>query len=136
MDNKLIYIYTYITHISYPILIFITQHAILLFTTDLNGFKWLYLIFINFLDRGRDHIETSPLVYSENQWTVFFITGASAMKGLIFHCQVTFNHIMCVENKMWTASIKTVNNDLNFEQHKVSIKKFWWIYRRKWLPFL
>ena len=30
MDNKLIYIYIYITHISYPILIFITQHAILL----------------------------------------------------------------------------------------------------------
>ena len=36
-----------------------------------------------FHDGGRYHKETSPLIYSENQWTGFYMITASAMKELI-----------------------------------------------------
>ena len=36
-----------------------------------------------FHDGGRDHIETSPLICSTNQWTGFYMMTASVMKGLI-----------------------------------------------------
>ena len=35
-----------------------------------------------FHDRGRYHIETSPLICSANQWTGFYKITASAMKEL------------------------------------------------------
>ena len=35
-----------------------------------------------FHDRGRYHIETSPLICSANQWTGFYMITASVMKGL------------------------------------------------------
>ena len=31
-------------------------------------------------DRGSYHIETSLLIFSANQWTVFYITGSCVMK--------------------------------------------------------
>ena len=36
-----------------------------------------------FHDGGRYHIETSPLICSENQWTGFYMITASVMKGLL-----------------------------------------------------
>ena len=36
-----------------------------------------------FHDGGRYHIETSPLIYGANQWTGFYMTTASVIKGLI-----------------------------------------------------
>ena len=35
-----------------------------------------------FHDGGNYHIETSPLICSENRWTVFYMIGSSAMKEL------------------------------------------------------
>ena len=32
-------------------------------------------------DRGRYHIETSPLIYTANQWTGFYMITASVMKS-------------------------------------------------------
>ena len=37
-----------------------------------------------FHDGGRYHIETSPLIYSANQWTGFYMIMASVMKELRF----------------------------------------------------
>ena len=37
---------------------------------------------INFLDGGRSHIDTSPLICSTNQWTGFYMITASVMKEL------------------------------------------------------
>ena len=39
--------------------------------------------FINFYDGGPYHIETIPLICSANQWTGFYMTGASVMQELI-----------------------------------------------------
>ena len=36
----------------------------------------------NFHDAGPYHIETSPLIWRVNQWTGFYIVGASVMKDL------------------------------------------------------
>ena len=41
------------------------------------------MIFELFHDGGRNHIETSPLICSTNQWTGFYMISASIMKGLI-----------------------------------------------------
>ena len=35
-----------------------------------------------FHDGGPYHIETSPLIYRANQWTIFYVIGASIMKEL------------------------------------------------------
>ena len=35
-----------------------------------------------FHDRGRYHIETSPLICGANQWTGFYMITAPVMKGL------------------------------------------------------
>ena len=35
-----------------------------------------------FQDKGRYHIETSPLICSANQWTGFYMITASILKGL------------------------------------------------------
>ena len=35
-----------------------------------------------FIDGGLHHIETSPLICSESQWTGFYMIGTSAMKEL------------------------------------------------------
>ena len=35
-----------------------------------------------FHGRGRYHIETSPMIWSGNQWTGFYMITASVMKGL------------------------------------------------------
>ena len=43
--------------------------------------------FNSFHDGGRYHIETSPMVCRENQWTGFYIITASVMKELNMHCQ-------------------------------------------------
>ena len=36
-----------------------------------------------FHDRGRYHIETSPLICSANQWIGFYMITASVLKGLM-----------------------------------------------------
>ena len=47
--------------------------------------------FNSFHDGGRYHIETSPMVCRENQWTGFYIITASVMKELNMHCQKKTN---------------------------------------------
>ena len=37
----------------------------------------------HFHDGGPYHMKTSPLIYSENQWTDFYMIGTSVMKELI-----------------------------------------------------
>ena len=52
---------------------------------DVN--KWLYDKYTQlapspFLDGGRYHIETNPLICGANQWTGFYMITTSVMKGL------------------------------------------------------
>ena len=55
-----------------------------------DSFKKLHTSFIDrtvfasqsFIRLGRYHIETSPLIYSANQWTGFYMITASVMKEL------------------------------------------------------
>ena len=43
----------------------------------------LQSVFFDSHDGGTYHVETSPLICSANQWTVFYMIGSSIMKGLI-----------------------------------------------------
>ena len=48
-------------------------------------FQFSYFIFFCiqlFHDGGRDHIETSPLICTANQWTRFYMITVSVMKEL------------------------------------------------------
>ena len=47
----------------------------------LSWFRLMLCVYI-FHDGGSYHIETSPLIYSANQWTDFYIIGVSVMKEL------------------------------------------------------
>ena len=46
---------------------------------ELSFKSWM---FSTFHDGGLYHIETSPLICRSNQWTGFYMIGASVMKGL------------------------------------------------------
>ena len=52
-----------------------------------NCLAWL------FHDGGLYHIETSPLICHLNQWTGFYMTGTSVLKGLMtnFHRRLPLN---------------------------------------------
>ena len=51
-----------------------------------HGLLWIRFIlkdfYLPFQDGGRYHIETSPLICGENQWTGFYMITASVLKGL------------------------------------------------------
>ena len=70
-----------------------------------------------FHDGGRYHIETSPLIYSANQWTGFYMISTSVMEELThFMPLVYFNttwkyHWSISENLLtFTCSKSTINN--------------------------
>ena len=46
---------------------------------ELSFKSWMFSIFH---DGGLHHLETSPLICRSNQWTGFYMIGASVMKGL------------------------------------------------------
>ena len=48
----------------------------------MNYFKYFKHPVLLFHDGGPYHIETSPLIYSANQWTGFYMKGTSIMKEL------------------------------------------------------
>ena len=48
----------------------------------ISSYLYLANIFISFMKGGRYHIETSPLICSENQWTGFYMIRVFVMKEL------------------------------------------------------
>ena len=54
---------------------------------SLPEFSWVYNSVLTFHEGGRYHIETSPLICGENQWTGFYMITASVMKGLNTSCK-------------------------------------------------
>ena len=92
---------------------------------------------ICFHNRGRYHIETSPLICSANQWTGFYMISTSVMKGLkisqnaskIFALQCFF--IDCLK-------YKTVNKQLADHPQKILGKHVhisWKTLQLVWLLF-
>ena len=61
--------------------------------------------FNSFHDGGRYHIETSPMVCRENQWTGFYIITASVMKELNVHMLMKVSKYICyavmIETKLF-----------------------------------
>ena len=49
----------------------------------MNYFKYFKHPVLLFHDGGPYHIETSPLIYSANQWTGFYMITVSIMKELM-----------------------------------------------------
>ena len=82
------------------------------------------MIFELFHDGGRNHIETSPLICSTNQWTGFYMISTSVMKALSNSSQPSQTVISVtsylIASKMLRRKLKTYQK---LQEEKMSKKE-------------